>query len=366
MNTLIFLFALMTTPTDRYICDLWTKAITRAGVIEACGVSLLEGLRVDVYQQSDMEFICAKDAVYINNMDELAVICEMEKPLDQYLLRIIEPGYSTMICFVESANKSNPTAEEITAQCPQAKDYVIDYAGEKTITQENKFSCPARNLQTGFGLYQQSPTAADLKTDKALTWLAGKLIWVGQVKPKCPGSSGLDPYTLAANPCGMGFAKSQVIIWQNQFDAEIYASAVANNVPAKLLKRMMMVESQFWPYYTAPAGEVGVMQVTDNGLDTLLRFDATFDPFYFQRNEQNKFWSRSVTRNTLTCVNCKLDEAIAHIKTNMPTYARLLASFHCRAVTINPSLLTEVNDRAWRQAVVDYNGSAEYLTRIEQ
>jgi len=138
-------------------------------------------------------------------------------------------------------------------------------------------------------------------------------------------------------------------------------------VPAKLMKRMMRVESQYWPFYTAPAGEIGVMQVTDNGLDTLLRFDHEFDPFYFERDDLDQFWSRSITRNKLYCNACTMEEAIAKIKETMDIYARLLAAFHCRAVTINPALLApDAGDLAWRQAVVDYNGSADYLERIEQ
>lgn len=226
------------------------------------------------------------------------------------------------------------------------------------------FSCPIQKLQIGFGMYQQAPSADALLTDESLTWLAGKLIWGGVVKTGCYGS-GLDPYTLAADACGMAFARADVIRWQNQFNDAIFSSSVAYNVPARLLKRMIRIESQYWPFYTAPAGEIGVMQVTDNGLDTLLRFDPELDPFYFERDDQNKFWSRAITRDQLYCVSCTLEDAVTNIKNNMDTYARLLAAFHCRAVTINPALLSQ-GDLAWRQAVLDYNGSADYLTRIEQ
>jgi hypothetical protein len=41
----------------------------------------------------------------------------------------------------------------------------------------------------------------------------------------------------------------------------------------------------------------------------------------------------------------------------------LIAAYQCRAVTINPAL---VGNDTWRQSVVDYNGSADYLGRIEQ
>jgi hypothetical protein len=227
---------------------------------------------------------------------------------------------------------------------------------------QERFICPGRTITQGGGLYQQVSNADALYTDAPLNWLAGKLIWNGYVTTDC-GGSGLDPYTLAANPCGMRNAKPLVIHWQNQFNAEIFSAAISYNVPAKLLKRMMMIESQFWIYYQPPVGEVGVMQVTDNGLDTLLRFDPGIDPFYIARDDQQKQWSRSVTRREFICENCITQEAINHIKTSMPYYARLLAAYHCRAVVINPALTGE---DAWRQSVVDYNGSAAYLERVEQ
>jgi hypothetical protein len=105
------------------------------------------------------------------------------------------------------------------------------------------------------------------------------------------------------------------------------------------------------------------MQITDNGLDVLLRFDHLIDPNYFDRTDQGKLWSRAVTRDALVCVNCTIAEANQKVKKDMPTFARLLAAYHCRAVTINPALS---GDLAWAQAVVDYNGGYDYLERIQQ
>lgn len=361
MNTLIFLFAILSAPTDKYICDLWTRAITREGMIAACGTDLLQGYRLEIYDL-EMRQLCNVDAVYLNDLENMKTLCLMDQPLDQYVIRMIQPNVTSVICFVESTNATAPTVDEVEAQCPTAKNYTVEYAGVKNPTPPaESFQCPQRNLQIGLGLYQQVWSVDALHTDEPLTWLGGKLIWNGLVRPQCPGS-GLDPYTLAADGCGMAYARADVIRWQNQWDTAIYDAAITYNVPAKLLKRMMRIESQFWPWYTAPAGEIGIMQVTDNGLDTLLRFDREIDPAYFERDQQSQFWSRSVTRNSLYCHSCTVEESTTKIKSNMPTYARLLAAFHCRAVTINPAL---TGDLAWRQAVTDYNGSSEYLVRIE-
>jgi hypothetical protein len=105
------------------------------------------------------------------------------------------------------------------------------------------------------------------------------------------------------------------------------------------------------------------MQITDNGFDTLLRFDPALDADYLQRDDAGQFYARAAVRDSLVCVNCNMEYHTQKIKDNMNTYARLLAAYHCRAATINPAL---TGNDIWRQAVVDYNGSAEYLRRIEQ
>jgi hypothetical protein len=359
MLPIIYLFALLTTPADKYICDLWTRAITQDNMMKACGTLQVEGYRVDVYDL-DMEFICAKPA---SALMDIHYECQLEDPLDEYVLRIVQPGFSELICIAESTSAVAPSTEEIQSQCPFAPPHVIKFVGIKAPDERLSFTCPARNLQIGFGLYEQAPNPDALFTDEDLKWLAGQLIWNGQVKTQC-GGSGLHPVTLTANTCGSSYARNKVIVWQNQFNAEIYTAAIAHNVPAMLLKRMMMIESQFWPFYRpAATNEIGVMQVTDNGLDTLLRFDPAIDPSYLNRDDIGQLWSRAVTRDSLVCVSCNMEEAIAHIKNSMNLYARLLAAFHCRAVTVNPVL---VGDLAWKQAVVDYNGSAVYLERIEQ
>lgn len=361
MTTILFVFALLTTPTDRYICDLWTRALTLEGLNSACPIGTLENYRLDVYDL-DMKFICSRPA---NSIMDILAECSLPGTLDNYVLRIIEPGYYTTLCFVDTANQDAPTQDEIDAQCPEAKKtkFTLQYAGTRDTTSQASFTCPARILPSGFGLYDQAISADDLHTDDDLTWLAGQLIWNGLVKPTC--GIGLDARTQTANGCGNAAARSLVVQWQNQFDAEIFKAAIAYNVPAKLLKRMISIESQFWPFWSAdPAtGEIGIMQVTDNGLDTMLRFDTLIDPNYLNRDDLQKAWSRNVIRQKFLCLNCSLQEAVTHIKNTMPYYARLIAAFECRAVTINPAL---TGAEAWRQAVVDYNGSGAYLERIEQ
>jgi len=246
---ILYLFALVTRPTDRYICDLWTRSLALNEVSEACGV-LHTGYRLDVYDL-DMMPVCSRPA---DLLYEISAECALEETLDHYVLRVVEPGYSTLLCFVETPNRAGPNADEISAQCPGAREYEVRFAGVKPPPPEEKpFTCPPRILEPGPGLYARVETAEALYTDEPLTWLAGMLIWHGLIRAECYGS-GLDPFTLAADACGMAHARPEVIRWQNQFNAAIFEASAAYNVPPRLIKRMIAVESQYWPFYTAPPG----------------------------------------------------------------------------------------------------------------
>lgn len=359
MATIIFLFAILSTPTDRIICDLWTRSLTLEAYNAACPSAPLANHRVDVYSL-DGQLLCSRPAASLNN---ITAECGLQGALDTYRLRIVEPAFSELLCMVESESNTEPDARMIAEQCPGVgTDYIIKASGTRS-TSEAGFYCPARHLPLGYGLFDQASAPSEIVTRDELNMLAGQLIWNGHVKvTTCQGEAGVTKNKLAT-PCGYLSAHDDVILWQNQFNTEIFNAAHKWAVPARLLKRMIMIESQFWPFYNGAAGEIGIMQITDNGLDTLLRFDRSLDPLYLRKSDDGKLWSRYAAREIFMCRNCNIHEAIDHIKITMDYYARLLAAFHCRAVTINPAL-TGADE--WRQTVVDYNGSGEYLLRIEQ
>jgi hypothetical protein len=66
--------------------------------------------------------------------------------------------------------------------------------------------------------------------------------------------------------------------WQNQFDPLILADSQTNEVPPKVVKAVIAVESQFWPAGDMAKGEVGMGQMTENGADLVLRWR----PGYYQ------------------------------------------------------------------------------------
>jgi len=364
MTVIIFVWYLLTTPADKLICQLWINQPPSAeALIQSCGTSTLTGYRLDVIDINTRAIVCTRNA------DALATIkddCNLTARLDSYILQIVKPNYSVLICTIILERPGQPTESDVIAKCPselsawrsghlQAQ---LVYSQPK-VESEAPAMCAAPNVNTGMGLYQQANSSDDIRTDQPLTWLAGRLIWFGIVKPDC-GGSGLDPITLAANACGMLSARSRVTEWQNQFDADIYTAAISAKVPARLLKRMMMVESQMWPLFIGSSEETGMMQVTTNGVDVLLRYT---DPKFAGAKQEAQYWQLFSTLNKFRCDGCSLDQAIQRTRELIPMYAQMLAAYRCRAVEIDPSLSA---DDAWRRAAADYNGSDVYLKRIEQ
>jgi hypothetical protein len=363
----LFLWYLLTLPSDRLVCSLWVAAPPPVeAVIASCGTDALGAYRLDVYTL-DGDLVCQQPASALATVHD---DCGLTLRLDNYRLQIINPAVVTVICTVVTTTESPPTLEEVADQCPEGLlryrtgDLDIRYMGTRQAEPDEPGPvCAAPSIPAGRGLYLQPSTVDALETSKPLTWLAGRLIWHGLVRPECPGgTSGLDPVTLAANPCGMDAAMAMVIEWQNQWDAEIYRAAVVYAVPARLLKAMIGVESQFWPLYVGAAGEMGILQVTEHGADVLLRYDPELSKTYVGQTEAAQYWSRLHLRNQFNCVGCSLALASERTRSLIPLYARLLAAYRCRAVSLNAALS---GTHAWRQAVMDYNGSEEYLTKVE-
>lgn len=368
MTLFLFTWYIMLHIPDTQACQIWlSNPPTHADVIAACNPYDLNLLILQVVTYQDGELVCTLSGEQIYHAHEL---CSYSEPVDQYVLRLIEPAHDVVGCAVTVSHEGPPSADEVIDQCGlsnwlNTQNGSASLAFSHSIAQEPPAPvCPAPDLPSGPSLYDQAESAADLWTDDQYTWLAGRLIWYGVVRPNCAeGYSGLDPETLAANSCGMRDARGKVIEWQNQFDSEIYNAALTSKVPARLLKRMIGIESQFWPLYIGQAGETGIMQVTENGADTLMRFDPTFKPWYSGTETDDQFWLRLDVRNSFNCINCDLFQSVEQTKARIPMYARLLAAYRCRAVSITPAL---AGQDAWRQAAVDYNGSGEYLRRIEQ
>jgi hypothetical protein len=90
----------------------------------------------------------------------------------------------------------------------------------------------------------------------------------------CP-AEGLEPNGYA-NPCGLEQARSEVTVWQNQFDEELVAVSLETSIPSQLMKNLFAQESQFWPGVYRVAEEYGLGQLTEKGADTVLLWNDTF------------------------------------------------------------------------------------------
>lgn len=366
---LIFIWYLVTVPTDRIVCNLWSREVPdRNTLMSACGFFEANSYRLDVVPLGGKTVACSRPG------DMLPVIedeCHLPQSLDQYVIRIVWPKFTELVCSVAVEHAGQPTRGEIQEKCGEGLLLQIDSGSviAKYVGSQPKppavppTVCEAASLPAGFGLYDQAPDVESLWTDEPLTWLAGRMIWFGMIRPACAGGrSGLDPETLAANGCGMAAASAALLAWQNQFNADIYRAASAYKVPARLIKRIIAVESQYWPTWSNTGGEAGMLQVSQNGVDVLLRYDAGLDPAYPKRPLDQQYWKRLEVLQILACAGCSLTQTVEHMHLTIPIYARLLAAYRCRAVEINPAL---AGADAWRQAVIDYNGSKDYLAKVE-
>ena len=90
-------------------------------------------------------------------------------------------------------------------------------------------------------------------------------------------TEGLNPDG-SPNACGLNVTRELTITWQNIYDPVILAAAQSNNLPPKVIKAMIAVESQFWPGANWTRGEIGLGQMTEFGADLVL----TWRPEYYQ------------------------------------------------------------------------------------
>jgi hypothetical protein len=116
----------------------------------------------------------------------------------------------------------------------------------------------------------------ELSSDIPYTYLATNLIVQGAVDASACTDSGLLPNGGGVNQCGLEKSRPAVIEWQNQFDELILSTAKETAIPARLLKNLFALESQFWPGIYQGATDVGLGQLTEDGADTTLLWNNSF------------------------------------------------------------------------------------------
>lgn len=111
-----------------------------------------------------------------------------------------------------------------------------------------------------------------LYTDNHLYYLSGKLINSGEVDTRhC--SAAVLLINGNAGTCGEEAAFTDVVEWQNQYDAQILETSRKYGLPSKIFKGILAQESQFWPNPQIPY-KYGLDSLTENGVDALLTTDS--------------------------------------------------------------------------------------------
>lgn len=202
--------------------------------------------------------------------------------------------------------------------------------------------------------------AAAQPSSEGFAYLAGRIIGSGLVDPGDCHNSGLMANGYAS-VCGLDKAWDYVLEYQNRTDDQITQAAARYEIPGQLLKRLIAIESQFWPdqhINWGAAGEAGLGQLTHNGADTLLIWDkelyqAVCAPLFgsecgFSYTRLDG-WQQAALQNEIM-KNPDLDILARALRANAAQTGAII-----REITGNrPGALMDHQD-LWRAALVNYN-----------
>ena len=323
---ILYLWYILTTPIDKISCYLWVDELPdRQVLIDACGLSVADTLDRYTVQLTSIDgrvtaCIIPASEIYTND-------CGAANNLDLYHINLVIKDYQQVLCSMEIDHTGQPDGDDIASQCDRnlmsqhaGEQLQIKYMGSIEKEQPGTDICELIPPNVGAGFYETPATVADLETHYFYHVLGYELAWIGNT------TSPQD--------------------WQNKWDAVIFNTAVTAAVPARLLKSMISVESQYWPLWEpSDAGEVGMLQITDSGADIALRYSPkqhekycsqAIDPSrcdlgyqVLSSDEQQRI--RDVYRRDLMCQLCTLEEAARKVTDSMQIYADTLAAFRCYA-----------------------------------
>lgn len=366
ITRLIYVWYLLTMPTDKVFCSLWvSQPPDNAALVSACGN--LDHKDLMVWRAVNIQtgaVACERPAAELP-----ALNCNLPS-LSQYLIMVVWPHYQEIRCTLSLTDPGTPDEADIERQCPQqagelaSGNLILKFAGTRPQDPQPAPICPMNPPRPGPGVYDLPPGPESLRTSKAYALLAGHLIWYGLVKPHCNGLSGLDPTTHAADPCGVESAMPTQIAWQNQFDQAIYQASIDSQVPPKILKGVIGVESQFWPFAVGQLREISLIQLSQMGADIALRYSPELYAQYCPQagpdaNCQSPYGGLTVSqqvavqdalRAALT-PNESFAEVAQEERRKMPIYASTLRAYYCYAggITGAPS---------WDSALAVYQAGA--------
>jgi hypothetical protein len=332
----LFIWWFLLPIVDRPICSLWiSQPLTPAALVQACGAWPLANIEYMAWRgvsaADGYSILCPEQPA-----SELPAVDCAARP-GEYRIDIIWPDFNQVINHsVTVEHPGPPTDTEVLAQSPES--YRQWKTGKLTLelvaTSQPEAATPQCRLPT-------PDNHTSLATHAAYEFLAGRLTWYA-----LPGTQE---------------------DWQNQWDDNIRGAADAASVPAELLKRIMAQESQFWPSWTGDRGEVGLIQLTDDGADTALRFSLPLFERYCPRAiypgrcgsyDLLTGWERSHVRAVLlvdlTLTGHPLDAA-QKVRTDLWTYAQVLAGTYCHVAAITGAA------PAWETVAAVYHAGGSCL-----
>lgn len=222
-----------------------------------------------------------------------------------------------------------------------------------------------------------------LASEEPYAYLAGRLI-ANQVvdTSECPGG-GLEENGYA-NTCGLEIARPEVIIWQNQFDSEIFNTANQTGIPSQLIKNLFAQESQFWPGVYREAEEYGFGQLTEKGADTVLLWN---DSFYYQfcplvlatetcsigyaqigEDNQNLLRGALAVGTNADCVECPAGIDLSHADFTIQVFAQTIKANCVQTGQIisnhtgQPPGSVSLYQDLWRYTLVNYHAGPGCLS----
>jgi hypothetical protein len=361
MTTLIFTWYLLTIPGDRLLCSLWLNHIPSVTEYrQACGQVVLDGLHLHMVGLQDGVVYCDIQAGRIFQVTDA---CSLHMDLDQYFMQIVQLDYQQLVCSITVSHEGEPTAEEIIAGCDggsptwlQAGEYALQYIGSSPSPEPDPvWTCTLPDLPLAI-------LSADISTQEDYLFLAARLIWWGYVPGSCgDGTTGINILTWSATPCGMGAARAAVRNWQNRLDQVISIAGEASNVPPVVLKRLIAQESQFWPLWTGTDGESGMIQLTNAGADTVLRYSTIvyeqICPLAIYPGQCSNTYdtigsvNQAALREALLAIlwigDTTPEAGIRQARVNLPLYAESLAAYWCYSA--------ELGDPSWSGALSLWN-----------
>ena len=255
--TLLFVWSLLTTPTDKILCTLWVNKVPTLAIwYQACPF-LAKADKVTAYNMRDyfiVQFLDIKTGLVVcaqPAQDLPAVTCH-PTPLYDYKILLVWHNSQSPVCGIKIVHEGEPSRDEILAAC--GMDILRQYiTGQLVLKSFGTYQPPQ---PAGTVIYPPALTDAQLgniQTSESYQVLAANLNWYGIADP--------------------------VNLWQNQWDEAILKAGEQTNVPPRLIKALIGQESQFWPLWSGE-NEVGLIQLTDYGADTVMRWSAGLFSIY--------------------------------------------------------------------------------------